>query len=145
MSEILVVALSLTLNALLPYLIVRRDLRRLSGERLARAWTDASFLSAVVAFGPLCPADPLRQNAAFAGRLWPGSRSGRALVGGPGSGRGAIERRLRPGLASLSLNCRTPYSRARARARSPLPDLLLALIFSGAAPELLACTSAEWL
>jgi hypothetical protein len=52
-SEILVVALSLTLNALLPYLIVRRDLRRLSGERLARAWTDASFLSAVVAFGPL--------------------------------------------------------------------------------------------
>ncbi len=53
MSEVLVVALSLTLNALLPYLIVRRDLRRLSGERLARAWTDASFLSAVVAFGPL--------------------------------------------------------------------------------------------
>jgi len=52
-SEILVVALSLTLNALLPYLIVRRDLRRLSGERLARAWTDASFLSAMVAFGPL--------------------------------------------------------------------------------------------
>lgn len=53
MSEILVVALSLTLNALLPYLIVRRDLRGLSGERLARAWTDASFLSAVVSFGPL--------------------------------------------------------------------------------------------
>lgn len=53
MSETLVVALSLILNALLPYLIVRRDLRRLSAERLARAWTDASFLSAVVAFGPL--------------------------------------------------------------------------------------------
>lgn len=53
MSEVLVVALSLTLNALLPYLIVRRDLRGLSGERLARAWTDASFLSAVIAFGPL--------------------------------------------------------------------------------------------
>ena len=53
MFEILVVALSLTLNALLPYLIVRRDLRGLSAERLARAWTDASFLSAVVAFGPL--------------------------------------------------------------------------------------------
>jgi hypothetical protein len=50
--EILVVALSLTLNALLPYLIVRRDLRGLSAERLARAWTDPSFLSAVVAFGP---------------------------------------------------------------------------------------------
>ena len=53
MSEILVVASSLTLNALLPYLIVRRDLRGLSAERLARAWTDASFLSAVVGFGPL--------------------------------------------------------------------------------------------
>ena len=54
MFETLVVASSLLLNALLPYLIVRRDLRRLSGERLARAWTDASFLSAVVAFGPFC-------------------------------------------------------------------------------------------
>lgn len=53
MSEILVVASSLILNALLPYLIVRRDLRRLSEERLTRAWTEASFLSAVVAFGPL--------------------------------------------------------------------------------------------
>jgi hypothetical protein len=52
-SEILVIALSLILNALLPYLIVGRDLRRLSGDRLARAWTDASFLSAVVVFGPL--------------------------------------------------------------------------------------------
>lgn len=52
MFEILVVLSSLILNALLPYLIVRRDLRGLSGERLARAWTEASFLSAVVAFGP---------------------------------------------------------------------------------------------
>jgi hypothetical protein len=51
--EILLVASSLILNALLPYLIVRRDLRGLSGERLARAWTHASFLSAVIAFGPL--------------------------------------------------------------------------------------------
>ena len=53
MFEALVVGLSLILNALLPYLIVRRDLRGLSEERLARAWTDASFLSAVIAFGPL--------------------------------------------------------------------------------------------
>jgi len=50
--ETLVVASSLILNALLPYWIVRFDLRRLSGERLARAWTEASFLSAVLAFGP---------------------------------------------------------------------------------------------
>lgn len=54
MSETLVVTLSLILNALLPYLIVRHDLRRLSAERLARAWTDASFLSATLAFGPFC-------------------------------------------------------------------------------------------
>ena len=40
------------MNALLPYWIVRFDLRRLPAERLARAWTDASFLSAVLAFGP---------------------------------------------------------------------------------------------
>jgi len=50
--EVLIVALSLLMNALLPYWIVRFDLRRLSAERLARAWTDASFLSAVLAFGP---------------------------------------------------------------------------------------------
>jgi hypothetical protein len=51
--EVLIVASSLLLNALLPYWIVRFDLRRLSAERLARAWTHASFLSAVIAFGPL--------------------------------------------------------------------------------------------
>jgi len=51
--EVLIVAVSLIMNALLPYWIVRFDLRRLSGERLARAWTDASFLSAVIAFGPI--------------------------------------------------------------------------------------------
>jgi hypothetical protein len=50
--EVLVVAQSLVLNALLPYLIVRRDLRGLSEERLARAWTEVSFLSAVLVFGP---------------------------------------------------------------------------------------------
>jgi len=51
--EALIVTVSLIMNALLPYWIVRFDLRRLSGERLARAWTDASFLSAVIAFGPI--------------------------------------------------------------------------------------------
>ena len=53
MSETLIVTLSLVLNSLFPYLIVRRDLSRLSDERLARAWTEASFLAAVLAFGPL--------------------------------------------------------------------------------------------
>ena len=53
MADTLIVALSLLLNALLPYLIVRHDLARLSDERLSRAWTHASFLAAVYAFGPL--------------------------------------------------------------------------------------------
>lgn len=53
MADTLIVALGLLLNALLPYLIVRFDLARLSEERLARAWPDASFLAAVYAFGPL--------------------------------------------------------------------------------------------
>ena len=53
MAETLIVALSLVLNALLPYLIVRRDLARLNGEPLARAWTQPSFLCAVFVFGPL--------------------------------------------------------------------------------------------
>lgn len=53
MADALLVALSLVLNSLLPYLIVKRDLARLSSERLARAWPEASFLSAVLAFGPL--------------------------------------------------------------------------------------------
>ena len=34
--------------------VVRRDMRSLSPERYARSWNDASFWSAVVAFGPLC-------------------------------------------------------------------------------------------
>lgn len=53
MADALLVALSLVLNSLVPYLIVKRDLARLSEERLVRAWPEASFLSAVLAFGPL--------------------------------------------------------------------------------------------
>jgi hypothetical protein len=53
-AEILVFVLELALGIALPGLIVREDLRRLNGERLARAWNDASFWAAVVAFGPLC-------------------------------------------------------------------------------------------
>lgn len=53
MSEVLIVTLSLLLNALFPYLIVKRDLSRLSEIQLSHAWTEASFLSAVLAFGPL--------------------------------------------------------------------------------------------
>ena len=50
----LLFALELALGIAVPYLIVSRDLARLDAERLARAWTDASFWSAIVLFGPLC-------------------------------------------------------------------------------------------
>ena len=53
MSEALLVALSLVLNAGLPYWIVKRDLARCSELQRSRAWPEASFLAAVLAFGPL--------------------------------------------------------------------------------------------
>lgn len=53
MAEALVVVLGFALNAALPYFIIKRDLERLSAERLSQAWSDASFLSAVILFGPL--------------------------------------------------------------------------------------------
>ena len=46
-------ALSLVLNAALPYWIVKRDLSRCSELARSRAWPEASFLAAVVVFGPL--------------------------------------------------------------------------------------------
>jgi hypothetical protein len=54
MSEVLLLALSFVLNNVLPYFIVRYDLKRLSEERLARAWPDVTVLSAAYYFGPLC-------------------------------------------------------------------------------------------
>jgi hypothetical protein len=42
----------MVLGALVPYWIVRFDLRRLRGEWRARAWTDATMVSAPLAFGP---------------------------------------------------------------------------------------------
>lgn len=39
---------------LAPWWIVRRDMRRLSPEKLARCWNSASFGSAILVCGPLC-------------------------------------------------------------------------------------------
>jgi hypothetical protein len=52
-AEMLVFCLSFALGIAVPAWLVGRDLARLSGERLARAWPDASLWSAVVVFGPL--------------------------------------------------------------------------------------------
>jgi hypothetical protein len=53
-GEVLLFTLSVALGILVPATIVRRDLRGLHGEVLARAWPDASLWAAVVVFGPLC-------------------------------------------------------------------------------------------
>ena len=54
MNEVVVLALVLPYFYLAPWWIVRRDMRRLPADKLARCWNSASFGSAVVAFGPLC-------------------------------------------------------------------------------------------
>jgi hypothetical protein len=53
-GEVLLFTLSFALGIAVPALIVRRDLTRLTGEPLARAWPEASLWAAVVVFGPLC-------------------------------------------------------------------------------------------
>jgi hypothetical protein len=53
-GEVLLFTLSFALGIAVPATIVRRDVARLRGEHLARAWPDASLWSAVVVFGPLC-------------------------------------------------------------------------------------------
>jgi hypothetical protein len=50
----LLFTLSAVLGIAVPAVVVRRDLRHLSGEPLARSWPDASLWAAVVMFGPLC-------------------------------------------------------------------------------------------
>jgi len=41
-------------NMVVPWLIVRRDLRRMKPEYRCRAWPDTTLIASVVAFGPLC-------------------------------------------------------------------------------------------
>lgn len=52
--SVLLLSIELALGILVPWWIVRRDVKRLDAERLARAWPESSFWSAVVLFGPLC-------------------------------------------------------------------------------------------
>jgi hypothetical protein len=53
-NQVVVLALVMPYFYLVPWWIVRRDMRGLPPERLARCWNSASFGSAVLAFGPLC-------------------------------------------------------------------------------------------
>jgi hypothetical protein len=67
-GEMLLFSLSLALGILVPAGIVRWDLKRLTGETLARSWPDASLWSAVVVFGPLCvPIHFIRTRRSWAG------------------------------------------------------------------------------
>jgi hypothetical protein len=67
-GEVLLYALSFALSIAVPATIVRWDLGRLRGERLARAWPDSSVWSAVVVFGPLClPVHFIRTRRNWAG------------------------------------------------------------------------------
>ena len=47
-------SLQLALGILLPWSVVRGDLRRLTPEQLRRTWNPATFWCAIVVFGPLC-------------------------------------------------------------------------------------------
>lgn len=68
MGDVLLFSLSFGLGIAVPALIVRRDLARLTGEPLARAWPDASLWAAVVVFGPLCvPIHFLRTRRSWLG------------------------------------------------------------------------------
>ena len=51
---VLTYTLQLVLGILVPWWVVRSDQKRLRPEQLGRAWNDASFWAAIVAFGPLC-------------------------------------------------------------------------------------------
>jgi hypothetical protein len=53
-DDILVILLLLPFNYLLPWWIVRRDMRSLPAERLEKCWNGASLGAAILAFGPLC-------------------------------------------------------------------------------------------
>jgi len=67
-GEVLLYLLSFVLGILVPAVIVRWDLGRLTGERLARSWPEASLWSAVVVFGPLClPVHFIRTRRSWAG------------------------------------------------------------------------------
>ena len=54
MVDVLVLVTQLGLMIWLSWWVIRRDLRRLEPEELARTWGEASFWVAVVCFAPLC-------------------------------------------------------------------------------------------
>lgn len=54
MVDVVLLAIRIFLSIALPWWIVRRDMKKLSEDQLARAWNDVSFWIAVVVFNELC-------------------------------------------------------------------------------------------
>jgi hypothetical protein len=52
-ARIALFSLQLALGIIVPWWIVRRDMKKIPAALLDRAWTEASFWSAIVLFGPL--------------------------------------------------------------------------------------------
>jgi uncharacterized membrane protein len=70
LAEVLSLVVQMALGIVVPWWIVRRDLRRRPPQELARAWNDASFWTAIVAFGPLCiPVHFIKTRRSFWGLL----------------------------------------------------------------------------
>jgi hypothetical protein len=68
LGEVLLFVLDAALGIAVSWWILRRDLRRLAGEQLARAWPDSTLWLAVVVLGPLSVAFHfLRTRRSWAG------------------------------------------------------------------------------
>lgn len=64
------VLVQLLLSVFVTAWVVRRDMKRLTAEQLARCWNDASLWVAVVAFGPFClPVHFVKSRRSVAGGL----------------------------------------------------------------------------
>jgi len=68
LGEVLLFTLDAVLGIAVSWAILRRDLRRLSGVELGRAWPDSTLWLAVVVLGPLSvPFHFLRTRRSWAG------------------------------------------------------------------------------
>ena len=89
MGEVLLFVLDAALGIAVSWGILRRDLRRLAGEELARAWPDSTLWMAVVLLGPLSvPFHFIRTRRSWAGLglalLWFGLAVGLSSLPGEG-------------------------------------------------------------
>ena len=71
MTDVVLLLAQMALSIAVPAWIVRFDLARRKPQELARAWNDATFWSAIVAFGPLSlPVHFIKTRRSLWGFLW---------------------------------------------------------------------------